>query len=94
MSGTKKHEHLFHPCQAMPPITSVSDKNFLQSLSDYIQSEKEYLQCPENGSDEQRYIIYSTAFDKVSKYLLFYLSVYHWLSFYHYKPQQKCNIQA
>lgn len=52
--------------RTLPPIKSASDKYFLESLGEYIQHEKERLMCPDKGPDEQRYIIYSSAFDKVS----------------------------
>ncbi|KAM4607428.1 clathrin heavy chain linker domain-containing protein 1-like [Polymixia lowei] len=46
-------------------MLSESDKSFFQSLSGYIEREKERLQCPDRGPDEQRYTIYSHVFDKV-----------------------------
>ncbi|XP_030628175.1 clathrin heavy chain linker domain-containing protein 1-like [Chanos chanos] len=49
----------------LPPITSLSHKNFLQSIREYIEYEKERLGCPEEGPDEQRFLIFSTVFDKV-----------------------------
>ncbi|KAM6956249.1 clathrin heavy chain linker domain-containing protein 1-like [Aplochiton taeniatus] len=61
--------------RSLPPIESESDNAFLESLSEYIQREKERLQCPDKGPDEQRYIIYSSAFDKVIEYATVYKSV-------------------
>lgn len=55
--------------RTLPPIKSASDKYFLESLGEYIQHEKERLMCPDKGPDEQRYIIYSSAFDKVSTWI-------------------------
>ncbi|XP_048862715.1 clathrin heavy chain linker domain-containing protein 1-like isoform X2 [Brienomyrus brachyistius] len=44
-------------------VESSSDKNFLDSMYEFIESEKKHLPCTE--ADEQRYIIYSAAFDMV-----------------------------
>lgn len=44
-------------------MESSSDKNFLDSVYEFIEREKKYLLCTE--ADEQRYIIYSAAFDMV-----------------------------
>lgn len=44
---------------------SASDRSFIKSLKEFIKSEKEQLCCPDEGPDEQRYTIYSTAFHKV-----------------------------
>ncbi|XP_023182910.1 clathrin heavy chain linker domain-containing protein 1 isoform X2 [Xiphophorus maculatus] len=53
----------------MSPVMDVevceSDETFVQSLNDFIEKEKEYLQCPEEGTDELRYIVYRSAFNKV-----------------------------
>lgn len=40
------------------------ESTFLEELRKYIQSEKEHLST-ERGHEEQRFIIYSYAFDKV-----------------------------
>ncbi|XP_043992919.1 clathrin heavy chain linker domain-containing protein 1-like [Gambusia affinis] len=42
-----------------------SDETFVQSLNECIEKEKKYLQCPEEGTDELRYIVYRSAFNKV-----------------------------
>lgn len=44
-----------------------SDETFVQSLNEFIEKEKKYLQCPEEGTDELRYIVYRSAFNKVSE---------------------------
>ncbi|KAK6293729.1 clathrin heavy chain linker domain-containing protein 1 [Coregonus clupeaformis] len=61
--------------RTLPPIKSASDKNFLESLGEYIKREKERLMCPDEGPDEQRYIIYSSAFDKVIEYATAYKTI-------------------
>ena len=48
----------------LPPIvTSEIDRQFLKGLNDYIEQELERVNSDE---DEQRYIIYKTAFNRVS----------------------------
>ncbi|XP_035982094.1 clathrin heavy chain linker domain-containing protein 1 [Fundulus heteroclitus] len=42
-----------------------SDRRFLQSLRRFIDEGKTYLQCPDGGASELRYIIYRSAFNKV-----------------------------
>ncbi|KAM4599486.1 clathrin heavy chain linker domain-containing protein 1-like [Fundulus diaphanus] len=42
-----------------------SDRRFLQSLRRFIDEGKKYLQCPDGGASELRYIIYRSAFNKV-----------------------------
>lgn len=46
-------------------LVSSSDRSFMKSLKEFIESEKEQVCCPDEGPDDQRYTIYSTAFDKV-----------------------------
>ncbi|MEQ2256879.1 hypothetical protein ILYODFUR_028643 [Ilyodon furcidens] len=41
------------------------DRRFFQSLNKFIDEEKKYLQCPDEGAYELRYIIYRSAFNKV-----------------------------
>lgn len=53
--------------QTEPLFESASDRSFMKSLKEFIKSEKEQLCCPDEGPDEQRYTIYSTAFEKVHK---------------------------
>ncbi|XP_053474948.1 clathrin heavy chain linker domain-containing protein 1 isoform X1 [Ictalurus furcatus] len=55
-----------------PLFESASDRSFMQSLKEFIKSEKEQLGCPDEGPDEQRYTIYSTAFDKIIDYATAY----------------------
>ncbi|XP_051775646.1 clathrin heavy chain linker domain-containing protein 1-like isoform X2 [Erpetoichthys calabaricus] len=49
----------------LPSIAGIHDKRFVDTLYNYIEKEKEKLKCPQNVPDEQRYTIYSFAFDKV-----------------------------
>lgn len=51
-----------------------SDDTFLKSLSKYIYLEKEHLPTSEKVASEQRFVIYSSAFDKVIAYRLYNLS--------------------
>ncbi|KAM9847992.1 clathrin heavy chain linker domain-containing protein 1-like [Aulostomus maculatus] len=46
-------------------LISESDEIFFQSLREFIEHEKQYLQCPAEGPDELRYSIYCSAFNKV-----------------------------
>ncbi|XP_056251840.1 clathrin heavy chain linker domain-containing protein 1-like isoform X2 [Seriola aureovittata] len=46
-------------------LASESDDRFFQSLFEFIELEKRFLQSPENGPDELRYIIYRSVFNKV-----------------------------
>ncbi|KAI5087883.1 hypothetical protein C0J45_22372 [Silurus meridionalis] len=47
---------------------SAKDKSFMKSLKEFIESEKVQLSCLNEGPDEQRYTIYSTAFHKIIDY--------------------------
>ncbi|KAF5902181.1 clathrin heavy chain linker domain-containing protein 1 isoform X1, partial [Clarias magur] len=49
---------------AEPVLVSATDGSFIKSLKEFIESEKEQVCCPDEGPDEQRYTIYSTAFDQ------------------------------
>lgn len=53
-------------------LISDSDDMFFQSLYEFMEHEKQFLQCPAEGPDELRYIVYRSAFNKVF-YLLTYL---------------------
>ncbi|KAF4071351.1 hypothetical protein AMELA_G00272250 [Ameiurus melas] len=55
-----------------PLFESASDRSFMQSLKEFIKSEKEQSCCPDLGPDEQLYTIYSTAFDKIIDYATAY----------------------
>lgn len=46
-------------------LMSESDERFFRSLYEFIEHEKEYLRCPEEGPDQIRYIIYRSVFNKV-----------------------------
>ncbi|XP_020337562.1 clathrin heavy chain linker domain-containing protein 1 [Oncorhynchus kisutch] len=77
MSGAENLHHSAEESErrTLPPIKSASDKYFLESLGEYIQHEMERLMCPDEGPDEQRYIIYSSAFDKVIEYATAYKTI-------------------
>lgn len=63
--------------QSTPDILiSESDGRFFQSLYDFIDHEKRYLQCPEDGPDELRYIIYRSVFNKVFTTVRVWQTVY------------------
>lgn len=46
-------------------LSSDSDETFFRSLYEFIEHEKEYQQCPEEGPDQLRYTIYRSVFNKV-----------------------------
>ncbi|XP_041645775.1 clathrin heavy chain linker domain-containing protein 1-like [Cheilinus undulatus] len=46
-------------------LTAGSDERFFQSLYQFIEHEKLYLECPTEGPDELLYIIYRSVFNKV-----------------------------
>ncbi|MCI4394796.1 hypothetical protein PGIGA_G00172870 [Pangasianodon gigas] len=58
--------------QTEPLFESASDRRFMKSLKEFLKSEKEQLCCPDEGPDEQRYTIYSTAFHKIIDYATAY----------------------
>ena len=63
MSGTSSPTSGF---SRLPPIvTSEVDRQFLKALNDYIEQELKNINTDE---DEQRYVIYKTAFNRVCKY--------------------------
>ncbi|XP_036403079.1 clathrin heavy chain linker domain-containing protein 1-like [Megalops cyprinoides] len=66
------HKSCFKGARALPPILSARDREFLGSLDEYIQNEKKYSRCPEDGPHEQRFTIYSCAFDKVIEHATAY----------------------
>ena len=51
--------------RVLPPISSETERQFIQDLQDNVNVELARLNCPEQGPDEQRYIIYKDAFNKV-----------------------------
>ncbi|XP_043911117.1 clathrin heavy chain linker domain-containing protein 1 [Protopterus annectens] len=62
----------------LPSIISESKKDFINNISEQIKTELQKTDCPDKGPDEQRYIVYKHAFDKV----IHYCSAYkHILSF-------------
>lgn len=52
-------------------LISASDERFFLSLYEFIEHEKEYQQCPEEGPDQLRYIIYRSVFNKVCSVKVF-----------------------
>lgn len=48
-------------------LISEGEERFFQSLHDFIEHEKRYLKCPEEGPDELRYITYRSVFNQVWK---------------------------
>uniref|UniRef100_A0A3Q3JWS6 Translin-associated factor X-interacting protein 1 N-terminal domain-containing protein n=1 Tax=Monopterus albus TaxID=43700 RepID=A0A3Q3JWS6_MONAL len=46
-------------------LISDTDERFFQSLYEFIEHEKRYLRCPEEGPSEQRHSIYCSVFNKV-----------------------------
>ncbi|XP_078086006.1 clathrin heavy chain linker domain-containing protein 1-like isoform X3 [Mustelus asterias] len=52
-------------CQTFPSSRSLADRNLLCRIRAHLKTETEELGCPEQGPDEQRYIIYKDVFDKV-----------------------------
>ncbi|XP_058881487.1 clathrin heavy chain linker domain-containing protein 1-like isoform X3 [Acipenser ruthenus] len=75
MSRSSSASSSFNGCVVLPPIISARDKNFLDSVYQFIQSEQKTVGCPGNGPDEQRYIIHSVAFDKVIEHATVYKSI-------------------
>ena len=55
--------------RVLPPISSDTDRQFLEKLQEAIDAEIVRLNCPDTGPDEQRYIIYKDAFNKVSAFV-------------------------
>ncbi|KAL3050660.1 hypothetical protein OYC64_012641 [Pagothenia borchgrevinki] len=46
-------------------LISECDERFFRSLEEFIEREKRYLQCQQQGPDELRYIVYRHVFNKV-----------------------------
>lgn len=46
-------------------LSSDRDETFFRSLYEFIEHEKEYQECPEEGPDQLRYVIYRSVFNKV-----------------------------
>ncbi|XP_031434839.1 clathrin heavy chain linker domain-containing protein 1 isoform X2 [Clupea harengus] len=65
-----KHLDLKNCCDGESHI--VSDDTFQNTLRKFIQLEKEHLPTSEKGPDEQRYVIYSSAFDKIIEHATAY----------------------
>ena len=51
--------------RVLPPISSDTERQFIQDLQESVNVEMARLNCPDQGPDEQRYIIYKDAFNKV-----------------------------
>lgn len=54
-------------------LTTDSDDMFFQCLYEFMEHEKQFLQCPAEGPDELRYIVYRSAFNQVFYILTYYL---------------------
>uniref|UniRef100_A0A8C6FGY6 Clathrin heavy chain linker domain-containing protein 1 n=1 Tax=Moschus moschiferus TaxID=68415 RepID=A0A8C6FGY6_MOSMO len=59
----------------LPPISSRSDKEFLERMQRYIITETERVCCNEEGPADEYYIIYRNVFDKVIEYVTAYKSI-------------------
>ncbi|XP_033836027.1 clathrin heavy chain linker domain-containing protein 1-like [Periophthalmus magnuspinnatus] len=42
-----------------------SEEKFVKSLDDFIEHEKQYLKCPQEGPSELRYVLYRSVFNKL-----------------------------
>uniref|UniRef100_A0A493SWL8 Clathrin heavy chain linker domain-containing protein 1 n=1 Tax=Anas platyrhynchos platyrhynchos TaxID=8840 RepID=A0A493SWL8_ANAPP len=67
--------------QRNPPFLLEKDRRFLESIRGNILTETEKVGCAEPGPSEERYIIYSNAFDKVTYFsdqrlIIEYVSAY------------------
>ncbi|XP_070576563.1 clathrin heavy chain linker domain-containing protein 1-like [Ptychodera flava] len=51
--------------RVLPPISTETDKQFLQRVDDFIDAELTRLGCPDKGPDERRYTVHKDAFDQV-----------------------------
>ncbi|XP_067901019.1 clathrin heavy chain linker domain-containing protein 1-like isoform X1 [Heterodontus francisci] len=65
MAGERESTAGLVKSKAIPPIPSGADRNLLCRIRAYITTETGKLSCPDQGPDEQRYIIYRNVFDKV-----------------------------
>ncbi|XP_002732905.2 clathrin heavy chain linker domain-containing protein 1-like [Saccoglossus kowalevskii] len=65
MPGSGKH-------RVLPPISSETDRQFLQRLDGFIATELTRLGCPNQGPDEQRYTVYKDAFDQIIEHVSAY----------------------
>ncbi|KAM9196808.1 clathrin heavy chain linker domain-containing protein 1 [Mergus octosetaceus] len=61
--------------QRNPPFLLEKDRRFLESIRGNILTETEKVGCAEPGPSEERYIIYSNAFDKVIEYVSAYKNI-------------------
>ncbi|XP_040408534.1 clathrin heavy chain linker domain-containing protein 1 [Cygnus olor] len=61
--------------QRNPPFLLEKDGRFLESILGNILTETEKLGCAEQGPSEERYIIYSNAFDKIIEYVSAYKNI-------------------
>uniref|UniRef100_A0A8B9T5S8 Clathrin heavy chain linker domain-containing protein 1 n=1 Tax=Anas platyrhynchos TaxID=8839 RepID=A0A8B9T5S8_ANAPL len=58
-----------------PPFLLEKDRRFLESIRGNILTETEKVGCAEPGPSEERYIIYSNAFDKIIEYVSAYKNI-------------------
>ncbi|XP_032039565.1 clathrin heavy chain linker domain-containing protein 1 [Aythya fuligula] len=61
--------------QRNPPFLLEKDRRFLESIRGNILTETEKVGCAEPGPSEERYIIYSNAFDKIIEYVSAYKNI-------------------
>ncbi|XP_006880992.1 PREDICTED: clathrin heavy chain linker domain-containing protein 1 [Elephantulus edwardii] len=59
----------------LPPIIRNSEKEFLESIQNYISTETKKVGCDEEGPADEYYIIYRNVFDKVIDYVTAYKSI-------------------
>ncbi|XP_072031866.1 clathrin heavy chain linker domain-containing protein 1-like [Amphiura filiformis] len=58
--------------RVLPPISSEVERQFIQDLQENVYVEMARLNCPDQGPDEQRYIIYKDAFNKLIEHVTAY----------------------
>uniref|UniRef100_A0A8D2L210 Clathrin heavy chain linker domain-containing protein 1 n=1 Tax=Varanus komodoensis TaxID=61221 RepID=A0A8D2L210_VARKO len=59
----------------LPPIIPETEKEFLESIQDYIISEIEKVGCTEQGPAEEYYIIYRNVFEKIIEHVNTYKGI-------------------
>ncbi|XP_077997756.1 clathrin heavy chain linker domain-containing protein 1-like [Glandiceps talaboti] len=58
--------------RVLPPISSETDKQFLQRVDEFIDAELARLGCPDKGPDERRYSVYKDVFGQVIEHVSAY----------------------
>uniref|UniRef100_A0A8D0CEG8 Translin-associated factor X-interacting protein 1 N-terminal domain-containing protein n=1 Tax=Salvator merianae TaxID=96440 RepID=A0A8D0CEG8_SALMN len=59
----------------LPPIMREADKEFLESIQNYIVSEIEKVGCTEEGPAEEYYIIYKNVFEMIIEHVNVYKNI-------------------